>query len=140
MDVQMVVATNWDGWARDVRFSGNAFNVAGTARYGREAGRSGPDYLIQPGFAPAQAIRFSGNAYLGRHIDLPPDDAAQIVPSYVEPQADWAVPTFDPAKPEGFSDYLIRHRSWMLTMLQRELGAPPAFLQARRTGFLDARR
>jgi hypothetical protein len=140
MDVQMVVATNWDGWARDVRFSGNAFRVAGTARYGREAGRSGPDYLIQPGFAPAQAIRFSGNAYFGRHIDLPPDDAAQIVPAYAEPQADWAVPTFDPARPEGFSDYLIRHRSWMLAMLQRELGAPPAIVQARRTGFLDARR
>ncbi|MFD2430623.1 hypothetical protein ACFSUK_26210 [Sphingobium scionense] len=49
MDVQMVVATNWDGWAQDVRIVENDFKVAGTARYGSESGRSGPDYLIKAG-------------------------------------------------------------------------------------------
>jgi hypothetical protein len=140
LDVQMVVATNWDGWAHDVRFDANLFKVAGTARYGREAGRSGPDYLIQPGFAPATHIRFSGNAFWGNHVDAPPDDQGQVVPTYVEPPADWAAPTFDPAKPEEFPAYIVRHRSWMLTMLQRELGAPPAIRRATPISLFEARR
>jgi len=68
MDVQMVVATNWDGWAQDVRIVENDFKVAGTARYGSESGRSGPDYLIKAGFAPAQYIRFRDNRYWGSHV------------------------------------------------------------------------
>ena len=140
MDVQMVVATQWDGWAHDVRVQDNLLKVAGTARYGRETGRNGPDYLIQPGFAPAREIRFKGNIYLGNHIDLPEDGAGQVIPPYQEQPADWQVPTFDPAKPEGFSDYLIRHRSWMLAMLQRELAAPVALRQPRTMSIFEARR
>ncbi|SEJ23443.1 Right handed beta helix region [Sphingobium sp. AP50] len=140
LDVQMVIATNWDGWARDVRVQNNSFKVAGTARYGRESGRSGPDYLIQPGFAPAQYFRFAGNSYLGRHIDLPEDGVGQPVLPYQEQPADWQVPTFDPAKPDGFSDYLIHHRSWMLSMLQRELAAPVDIKQARPMSIFEVRR
>lgn len=140
MDVQMVIATQWDGWARDVRFNNNIFKVAGTARYGSEAGRRGPDYLIKPGFAPAQHIRFTGNAYLGRHVDVPEDGAAQPPVPYKEEVADWQVPLFDPAKPDGFADFLSRHRSWMLMMLQRELGAPVVLRQPRRVSLFEVRR
>lgn len=140
LDVQMVVATQWDGWARDVRFRANVFKVAGTARYGREVGRSGPDYLIKAGFAPAEYIRFSGNSYLGRHVDLPEDDSGQVTAAYQEAIADWQVPTFDPARPDGFAAFMVRHRAWMTAMLQRELGTPVVLKRPRRISIFEARR
>ncbi len=139
-DVQMVVATNWDGWARDVRFADNVFKVAGTARYGSESGRSGPDYLIKAGFAPAEYLRFKDNRYFGRHVDPPEDAAGQTIPPWKEQPADWAVPIFDPAKPDGFADFMTKHRAWMLTMLSRELGANVDPRQARRISIFEARR
>ncbi len=140
IDVQMAVATQWDGWARDVRFEDNVFKVAGVARYGHEVGRSGPDYLIAPGLAPADYIRFEGNSFLGRHIDVPQDKDGTYQASYVAAPADWTVPVFDPAKPEGFSEFLGRHRGWMMAMLQRELGRPVRLQQARAVSMFEARR
>lgn len=140
LDVQMIVATQWDGWARDVRFTDNIFKVAGTARYGSETGRVGPDYLIKPGFAPIEAMRFKGNQYLGRHVDVPEDGAGQIFIPYVEPRSDWDVPTFDPAKADGFTDFIIRHRVWMLSMLERELQSKVEPKRARRVSIFEARR
>ncbi|MCE7796582.1 right-handed parallel beta-helix repeat-containing protein [Sphingobium sufflavum] len=140
MDVQMVVATEWQGWASDVRLRHNLFAVAGTARYGREVGRSGPDYLIAPGFLPAEQIKFSDNQYLGLHIDRPQDDDAVVKPDYKPPVVDWAVPTFDPAKPDNFADFLARHRSWMLAMLARELGRPVELERARGSSPFELRR
>jgi len=139
MDVQMVIATEWNGWARDVKFAGNVFKVAGTARYGSETGRNGPDYLIKAGFDPAAFIRFKDNSYLGSHIDPPEDGRGQVMVPYRGAPADWAVPTFNPATPDGFVDYLTRHRAWMLSMLHRELGAAITPKQPRRTSFFDAR-
>ena len=139
LDVQMILATQWDGWARDVRFSHNVFKVAGTARYGSEMGRNGPDYLITPGFAPVEFLRFRDNRYLGRHIDPPEDAAGQTIMPYVEEQGDWQVPVFDPARPDGYGDFIQRHRSWMMAMLQRELQAPVALKQPRRTSIFEAR-
>ncbi|MEJ7934744.1 right-handed parallel beta-helix repeat-containing protein [Sphingobium sp. AN558] len=138
-DVQMVVATEWDGWARDVRFHDNALKVAGTARYGHEIGRNGPDYLIAAGFAPAAYIRFKGNSYLGRHIDLPEDKDGLVVPDYKEVVTDWQAPAFDPARPDGFAAFLGRHRAWMLMMLQRELGEVVKLAQPRRVSMFEAR-
>lgn len=139
-DVQMVVATEWQGWASDVRFERNRLAVAGTARYGSEIGRKGPDYLISAGFAPAQYVRFKGNSYLGKHIDPPTDESATVALTYKAPIADWAVPTFDPSKPADFSSYLARHRLWMVAMLERELGTKVKLLKARPASVFDARR
>lgn len=138
--IQMVVATEWQGWASDVRFESNRLAVAGTVRYGSEVSRKGPDYLISPGFSPAKFIRFKGNTYLGEHIDPPNDESGVVVPDYKAPIADWAVPTFNPAKPDGFADYLARHRSWILAMLERELGTQVKLLKARPASVFDARR
>ncbi|HEX7858426.1 MAG TPA: right-handed parallel beta-helix repeat-containing protein [Sphingobium sp.] len=140
MDVQMVIATEWQGWASDVRLQDNVFAVAGTARYGHESGRSGPDYLMAAGFLPAEHIRFRGNSYLGRHIDMPVDESGKVEPVYQEPVADWTVPLFDPAKPDGFADYLTRHRSWMMTMLARELGRPVSLQRPRASSPFDTRK
>lgn len=140
MDVQMVVATQWDGWARGVRFRSNVFKVAGTARYGSEIGRNGPDYLIKAGFDPAESFRFKGNSYLGSHVDAPDDGAAQNETTYEEQPADWQVPVFDPAKPDGFPEYIASHRLWMLGMLRRELGTFVKLKQPRRLHVSEARR
>ncbi|QCB40252.1 xylose ABC transporter [Sphingobium sp. PAMC28499] len=140
MDVQMVVATNWDGWAQDVRIVENDFKVAGTARYGSESGRSGPDYLIKAGFAPAQFIRFRDNRYWGSHVDLPAEAAGDVIPPYLDQPADWQVPVFDPARAEGFPEFMARHRAWMLAMLQRELGQAVQPRQPRRISIFEARR
>jgi hypothetical protein len=140
VDAQMVIATQWDGWANDVRFVENRFAVLGTARYGHEAGRSGPDYKIAPGFSPAENIRFKGNAFLGRHIDPPEDEHGIFDAAYSAPQADWKVPVFDPASAADFTTFILRHRSWMVTMLERELRATVRPVQPTRTTFLEARR
>jgi hypothetical protein len=47
---------------------------------------------------------------------------------------------FDPAKPDGFADYLARHRSWMLAMLARELGKPVTLMKPRANSPFEARR
>ena len=139
-DVQMVVATNWDGWARDVRIAENDFKVAGTARYGSESGRSGPDYLIKAGFAPAEYVRFRDNRYWGSHVDLPAEAIGDPVLPYVDQPADWQVPVFDPARSDGFAAFMGRHRAWMLAMLQRELATSVALRQPRRISIFEARR
>ncbi|MET0238750.1 MAG: right-handed parallel beta-helix repeat-containing protein [Sphingobium sp.] len=139
-DVQMVVATEWEGWASDVRFQNNVFAVSGTGRYGSETGRNGPDYLVSAGFSPATFVQFTGNSYLGRHLDRPNDPSPIINSAYTAPDADWAVPIFDPAKPETFNRYLAQHRNWMLAMLARELGSPVSLLQPRPTSIFEARR
>jgi hypothetical protein len=139
-DIQMVIATQWDGWASDVRFRNNVFAVAGTVRYGHEVGRNGPDYLIEPGFGPATHIRFQGNRYLGRHIDPPQDEKGVMQPDYAPPEVDWAVPMFDPAKPDGFAAFMVRHRGWLEGMLVREMGAPVVPLEPMQTSFVEARR
>lgn len=139
-DVQMTVATEWQGWASDVRFKDNVFAVGGVARYGREVGRNGPDYLIAPGFPPAEHISFNGNHFIGRHVDPPQDADGEWRTDFRDPAADWSVPTFDPAKPDSFATFLPRHRAWMLTMLARELQRPVDLLRPRSTSSLEARR
>ena len=140
IDAQMVIATEWQGWANDVRFIDNRFAVTGTGRYGHEAGRSGPDYVIAPGFSPAENIRFRGNSFLGRHIDPPTDERGVFEAAYAEPEADWAVPVFHPSSTGDFTTFILQHRSWMLTMLERELRTPVRPMKPRMTTFFESRR
>lgn len=138
-DVQMVAATEWQGWASDVRFTGNLLAVAGTARYGHEVGRDGPDYVLGAGFPVTGPVRFESNMFLGSHVEPPEDASGTVEPDHVPAEADWAVPTFDPAQPESFSSYLAEHRRWMLGMLTRELGRPVTLLSPRPASALSAR-
>lgn len=114
--------------------------MPGAACYGHEAGRSGPDDTIAPGFSPAEYIRFKRNAFLGRHVDPPEDEHGTFDAAYGAPQADWGVPVFRPASAEDFTTFILRHRSWMIMMLERELRAPVRPMQPTRTTFFEARR
>jgi hypothetical protein len=125
IDVQMVIMTDWTGWANDAVFRNNRFYVRGIARYGHQVSRDEDgSYGIGPGWGPAQGIVFEHNRYAGRHVDPPSDFGAvkEELSSVREP--DWNVPTFDPANPANFREFLARHRQWMLRLFEQQFGTP----------------
>lgn len=126
IDVQMLILSNWSGWAKDAMFRNNRFYVEGTASYGHEMSRDADGrYLLAPGFGPATGIVFSGNLYAGEHR-YRPADAGAIVETVAKPPAiDWDGPRFDPARPEGFGGFLKEHRNWMLRLFEKQFGEAP---------------
>lgn len=77
MDVQLVLFSNWNGWAQSTAFLNNIFFAEGTARYGREIGRNADGtYSLGAGFAPAAGTTFDSNLFFGNHVDRPDDAAA----------------------------------------------------------------
>jgi hypothetical protein len=124
IDVQMMITTNWDGWADGAIFRNNTFHVEGTARYGHEIARRQGDYDIGPGWGPAKNIVFEGNRYIGRNIDRPEDPKGVVEESAKPPNLDWNAPQMDPSKPEGFDAFLARHRQWMMRLFERQFGKP----------------
>ncbi|MBT2189346.1 right-handed parallel beta-helix repeat-containing protein [Sphingobium sp. H33] len=139
-EVQMVVATWWDGWSERITLRDNLLGTRGTAHYGYETGRSGGHYVASPGFPPPLSVAFDGNVYAGEHLDRPAD-ATGREKSAREPRPEqWAVPVLDPARPDDLPGFLARHRAWMLAMLRRELGERPALEQPRLMMPVDYRR
>ncbi len=127
LDVQMVLMTDWMGWADGAIFRNNTFFVEGTARYGYQVSRSNDGtYGIAPGWGPARNIVFEGNRYIGRHIDRPDDSKAVIKESADAPALDWNGPQFDAASPDNFDDFLVKHRRWMLNLFEKQFGKPVA--------------
>jgi len=127
LDVQMVLASNWSGWTDDALFSKNRFYVEGVARYGH-ASSSHPDgtYEIAPGWAPAKNIVFLGNQYFGKQIDRPEDATARIDLNVQPEKHDWTGPQFDPAQPDDFDAFMIRHKAWLRELMKSEFGDIPA--------------
>jgi len=113
-DVQVLLTSNWEGWSSGAVFRDNTFDVAGTGRYGHELQRH------QDG---AKDIRFEGNRYFGRFVDMPVDTAAVVDSSFHPNRIDWNEPKFDPSRPEKFSTYLKKHRRWMLHLFARQFAA-----------------
>jgi hypothetical protein len=124
LDVQMVLVTDWEGWANDVVFRENSFLVEGKARYGYQVLRNGGEYEIGPGWGPAKGIVFEGNRYVGSQIDRPEDKTGSVVETAQIPELEWEGPTFDPAKPDGFEAFMGRHRQWMLRLFTQQFGQP----------------
>ena len=79
---------------------------------------------IGPGWGPAKNIVFEGNYYAGHHIDRPDDLTGKVAPPGGTPKLDWAEPEFDPAYPEGFDAFLVKHRAWMMRLFERQFGKP----------------
>jgi len=139
-DVQMVVATWWDGWSQGILFRDNWLGTSGTTRFGYETGRSGGRYIASPGFPAPLGIGFSGNTYAGGHTNIPPDESAKLRQEHVSPPEKWDVPVFDMTKPDDLPDFLDKHRDWMMDMLKRELGRSPVLEQPRLMGPDELRR
>lgn len=123
LDVQMVLASNWSGWTDDALFSKNRFYVEGVARYGY-ASASHPDgtYDIAAGWAPAKDIVFSGNRYYGKQIDRPDDATGNVIATAPPFARDWNGPQFDPAHPEDFAAFMLRHKAWLNALMAGEFG------------------
>ncbi len=125
-DVQVLLVSNWGGWASGAIFRNNIFDVAGTAHYGHELYRDDDGkYAIAPGWGGARDIKFEGNRYFGRNIDLPLDSKATIDRDYHAENLDWDEPTFNPAHPERFSEYMMEHRQWMIRLFTKQFGQLP---------------
>lgn len=122
-DVQMVIATQWDEWPQNGVLRDNVFAAAGTARYGHQTGRTEGTYEIGPGFEPARDVRFEGNRYFGKHIDLP--ERTSDSGEYHSPVTDWSEPEFNVAQPEGLREFMNRHRQWMLRLFGQQFGEAP---------------
>jgi len=123
LDVQMVIASYWDGWADGVVFKNNFFYVDGTARYGHEVSRQRDGVLgIGAGWAPAKNIQFVGNHYIGNHVDRPDDPTGVVQDTAAKPKLDWDEPTFDPSSPNGFDNFMVSHRRWMMRLFTSQFG------------------
>ena len=123
--MQMLAATDWEGWASDAVFRNNTFWVLGTARYGHEVKRhKDGTYELAPGWGPAQGIVFEANRYIGRNIDHPVDAAGTFVTTKTPPEMDWAGPHFDTANPDGFDDFMAAHRRWITQLMQQQFAQP----------------
>jgi hypothetical protein len=124
-NVQVLLVSSWDGWSNGAIFRNNTFDVAGTGSYGHEVGRSPyGTYRIAPGWGDARDIRFEGNRYFGRNVDLPADPTAVVDPHFHAAKIHWQEPVFDPAHPETFPSWLKNHRRWMLGLFASQFGEP----------------
>jgi len=126
-DVQLMLLTDWSGWADGLEVRNNLFCSAGVARYGHQISRhQDGSYSIAPGWGPARNVVFRGNRYLGRHEQPPAEPAggAEAAPAPISFD-DWPGPQFDPRQPERFSAYLRAHRQWMLRLMERQFGHKP---------------
>lgn len=123
-DVQVLLLSDWNGWANGVKLRNNLFCSEGLARYGHQTSRH-PNgaYGIGPGWGPATNITFKGNRYLGQHegrpVEADSDFAGAPQPIAFE---DWPGPQFDPKHPETFDSYIKAHRKWMVRLMQRQFG------------------
>ncbi len=127
-DVQLLLLSDWNGWANDLEFRNNLFHSEGVARYGHQVSRDYRTgaYGIAAGWGPATNIVFSGNVYSGTHEGRPADNST---PSSAVPKpiafVDWPGPQFDPLHPEHFDRYIKAHRKWMLRLMERQFGVRP---------------
>ncbi len=127
LDVQMLLLTDWSGWADGAVFRGNTFFVEGTARYGYQVSRSNDGtYGIAAGWGPAKNIVFEGNRYIGRHVARPEDPMAVVSETAAPPSFDWSGPSFDPASPDSFDEFVAKHRRWIVQLFERQFGKPVA--------------
>jgi hypothetical protein len=125
-DLQMLITTDWDGWADGAVFRNNSFYVKGTASYGHEASRKKDGtYGIAPGWGPAKNIVFQGNHYFGKNVDRPDDPTGTEASASDIPQLDFHEPAFDPTHPELFSAFITGHRAWMMHLFERQFGKRP---------------
>jgi len=138
-EVQMVVATWWNGWSERIDFRNNHLGTSGTAQYGYETGRSNGHYVTGPGFPPPLTLTFAGNVYAGSHVGRPTDESGEEREEEAQDADDWAVPVLDPARPDDLPRFLDRHRRWMLRMLRRELDERPVLATPKPVPAAEAR-
>lgn len=107
LDVQLLLLTDWEGWADGLLLRNNRYVIQGRARSGHAVSR-GKDgsYQIAEGWGPARNVRLEGN----QEVTAGPQ------------AANWNGPRFDPAQPERFAAFLPEHRQWMEALMRAHFG------------------
>jgi hypothetical protein len=126
LDVQMLLLSDWSGWAKDLEFRNNLFVSDGIARYGQQASR-GEDgsFEVKAGWGPAQEVRFHDNRYEGRHLDKPQEAAASQATAPAPVPLHWPGPLFNPEHPETFRKFIPAHRTWMIGLMEKQFHRKP---------------
>ncbi len=123
-DVQMLLLSDWSGWANGVMFRRNNFYAAGGASYGHQSARHElGGYEIASGWGPARNIVFSGNGYYGHHINPPADPTGVFDKRIPERARDWSGPQFDPSNPGAYLEFIEDHRHWLERLMREEFGS-----------------
>ena len=137
-EVQVLLLSDWSGWADGLEVRDNLFHSEGVARYGYQISRNLQTgaYGIASGWGPATNIVFRDNRYLGRHEEHP-DESGSDCSAAPKPIAfkDWPGPQFDPQEPEKFDRYIRKHRAWMIRLMERQFGRSP--LQPQKSRLLE---
>lgn len=108
LDVQLLLVSNWSGWADGLLVRNNHFVMQGRARMGYGVKRSDAGvYEMAEGWGGAKNVKLEGNKELAKGIEV----------------ADWTGPQFDPSHPDQFPAYLAKHRTWMEALMRAHFGA-----------------
>lgn len=85
-DVDLVLYSDWGGWASDTDFHNNVFYVSGTAKFSYSISRNTDGgYVTKPGFGESRNNIFDYNVYFGR-VQSPQDPHALTMdPMLVSP-------------------------------------------------------
>lgn len=108
LDVQMLLLTDWEGWADGLLMRRNRYVIDGRARSGHASGRAADGtYTLAEGWGPARNIRIEDNEELKQGPAI----------------GDWRGPQFDPERPDDYPAFIARHREWMEALMKAHFGA-----------------
>jgi hypothetical protein len=107
LDVQLLVLTDWRGWADGLLIRNNRYVIKGRARLGHGVRRSEEGaYELAEGWGGARNVKLEGNEELTQGVEV----------------GDWTGPQFDPAHPEDFPAFVAKHRQWMEALMRAHFG------------------
>jgi len=132
-EVQVLLLSDWSGWAKGLELRNNLFYSEGIGRYGHQVSRNADgSYGLAPGWGPATNVVFFGSHYEGRHEDRPAERTGDdsLAPKPVAFKG-WPGPQFDPLDPEKFGAFIKAHRAWMLRLMERQFGRRPPLNEPR---------
>ena len=108
IDVQLLLLSNWQGWADGLVVRKNHFVVKGKARIGHGVSRSEEGaYQLGEGWGGAQNVKLEQNV----------EEAESGVRV-----KDWEGPQFDPTQPETYPKFIEEHRVWMEGLMRAHFG------------------
>jgi hypothetical protein len=122
--MQVVLFTEWNGFASDVLVRENRIFIEGKGMSGSTL-RSNVDGTFQmgPGWGKAEDVRFEGNVYLKSGRVEPMEADAKEVKSMGLEGIDWEGPGFDAVRDGGRMEmvdaFFVAHGVWLRGMFQR---------------------
>ena len=122
--MQVVLFTEWNGFASDVLVEQNRIFVEGKGMSGGAVkGNGDGTFVIGPGWGRATNVRFDANVYLkSGHVE-PMEANAKVVKDAGLEGIDWEGPAFDAVRNGGKMDavdaYFEAHGVWMREMFRQ---------------------